>query len=152
MLDINLCFTYAYSLGTVADFYQTITGDDDSTNYIDLDAANLDIASGRPCYLIVRVGEAFVTMTSLDIKLETDTDPGFAVNLLDVQTWNILTENLTAGAVVVNQALPVQKYQRYVRIYWNVIGSSAGSGSTICAYLSTGPESAFAQLDLVDVA
>lgn len=149
MFDRGLCFTFTESLGTEADFYQAITGDAASANLIDLDVANLNIAAGRPLYLVVKVGSAFVTLTSLEIALETDTAVGFATAKKQVMINNVALASLTAGAVVVNQALPVQKYQRYMRVYFNVVGSNPGSGSTICAYLTDSPEEAMSQLDLV---
>lgn len=153
IIDLNNCFTYAYSAGTIADYFQTIRQDAASTNYIDLDAANLNIAAGKPIFLIVLVGTAFVRLTSLDIRLESDTDPGFGTALKQINTWNVAIANLiTAGACVVNQALPVQIYQRYMRIYFNVIDTNPDSGSTICAFLSESPWNAFSQLDLVAVA
>ena len=149
MIDLGLCFTYAYSAGTAADLYQAVTADAASANYIDLDVANLNIAAGRPIYLIVRVGTAEDgTATSLEIRLQTDTASAFNVALKDVAMWRFLAAQLTAGAVLINQALPVQKYQQYMRLYFNAF--AACGALTICAYLSAGPESAPAQIDLVE--
>lgn len=149
MIDINNCFTYAYSAATYADFAQALTGDSASTNYIDLDAAGLNIASGRPQFLVLRVYAAFVTLTSLEIFLENDEDSGFATTLIQINMWRFLLAQMTAGALLINQALPVWKYKRYMRMYFNVIGSNPGSGSSIVAYISDTPEPAVDAIDCV---
>jgi hypothetical protein len=58
---------------------------------------------------------------------------------------------MTAGAVLVNQALPVQKYQRYMRLYFNNVGGTFSAG-TIFGCLTDCPEEAISQLDLVAAA
>ena len=112
MFQIENMFTYAYSAGTSADFFQTVgdSGDEASTNLINLGKASIDIASGKKSpYLILRVGAAFTTSTSLEILLETDTAVGFATNKLQVATWHFLTTELTVGRLMINQPLPVFK-------------------------------------------
>lgn len=152
MIDIPTCFTYAYSAGTVADFKQSITGDAASTNIIDLDANGIKISGGsRPPWLICRVVDAFVTLTSLEILLQTDSDSGFATTPKDVAMGHFLLASMTAGAVLINQPLGHWDYQQYMRLYFNVVGSDPGSGSSLVAYLSDGPESAETDLDNVNL-
>lgn len=143
MFDINNVFTHDGSGGLV----QAVSGDAASTNLIDLNVANLNIAGGKKgTYLIVKSTVAAQTMTSLEIALETDTDSGFATAKKQVGIWNIVAATMTAGATLINQVLPVQKYQRYIRLYFNVINSGT---VTIFAALSDGPEAAVNQIDLV---
>ena len=150
MIDIRTCFTYAYSAGTVDDFFQDITTDAASTNYIDLDANGINISGGsKPPWLIVRVGTVFATLTSLEILLQTDSDSGFATNLKEILTWHFLTATMTAGALLINQPLGNWKLQQYVRLYFNSVGST-GTGS-LCAYLSDGPAEAETDIDNVNL-
>jgi len=153
MHDILNNFTAVLSTGVLE---QDLGGGGDvaSTNYIDLDKANIAPVGNKGQYLIIKCLETFATgdgATNLDIKLETDTAADFATALKDVATYNIVLANLAAGNVVVNQQIPVQKYQRYMRLYFNAVGGTWTAGKLV-AYLQDHPEPAEAQLDLVDVA
>jgi hypothetical protein len=150
MIDIPLCFTYAYSAGTAADFYQAVTADAASTNIIDLDVAGINISNSRGPFLVVRVGTAFATTVSINIRVQTDSDSGFATTLRDIMQNRIVLANLTAGALVVNQALPVLNLQRYLRLYWDVFTSA--TAGTICAYLASGPEPHVTDFDQTEAA
>jgi len=150
MIDIKTCFSYAYSAGTVDDFYEDITTDAASTNYIDLQKAGINITGGsKPPWLVVRVGTVFATLTSLEILLETDSDSGFATTKRQIGMWHFLTASMTAGALIINQPLPGLLLQRYLRLYYNSVGST-GTGS-LCAYLSDGPEQAVTDIDNVNL-
>lgn len=150
MLDLRNCFTYAYSAGTWADYLQALTGDAASTNYVNLDAAGVVMSGGaKPTWLIVRVGAAFVTLTSLEIAIETDSDSGFATALKEVAKWEFALASMTAGALLINQPLGHWSYQQYIRLYFNVVGSNPGSGSSLFACFADGPESAETDLDQV---
>jgi hypothetical protein len=140
MIDVKTCFTYAYSAGTSADFYQTVTAAAASTNIIDLDNAGTMIVSSKGPWLCARVGAAFVTCVSINIALETDSDSGFATTNRIVSQWRIVLANLAAGALVINQQLPVFDYQRYLRAYFTPF-TDATLG-TIAIWLSDGPETA----------
>ena len=142
MYDQNLIFTRQTD-GTTA---QTVTADAASTNYIDLDKANIKIGSGKPVYLIIKSIAAFASTVSINIQLQTDTDSGFATALKEIQNWRFLLAQMTAGALLVNQALPVQQYQRYMRLYFDVY-TNATAGSFFAA-LSDHPEEAASQVDL----
>lgn len=129
-------------------------GDVASTNQLNLGKANITFVGGKGQVLKARVVETFTTgdgATSLDIKLESDTDVGFATALKDVATYNILLASLVAGALVINQQIPVQKYQQFLRTYFNAIGGTWTAGKLI-VWLDDVPETAEDQLDLVDVA
>jgi hypothetical protein len=141
MIDRLNCFTE--SSGTWA---QTVTADAASTNYIDLDAAGLNIAAGRPIYLILKVGTVFATTVSIEVVLQTDSDSAFATTLKEISMWRFLLAQMTAGALLINEAIPVALYQRYLRLYFNVF-TNATTG-TFIAYLSDAPESAQTDLTL----
>ena len=149
MIDVNTCFTYAYSAGTYADFFQAITTDAASTNYLDLDAAGIRIAGGsKPPWIIMRVGTAENgTATSLEIRLQTDSDSGFSTTLRDIKMWRFLSGQMTAGKLLINEPLGHWKYQRYMRLYFNAFNTCGAL--TVVSYLGSGPESAETDIDLV---
>jgi hypothetical protein len=150
MIDANNCFTYAYSAGTYADFFQAITTDSASENYIDLDVAGIKISGGaKPLWICGRVGTVFATLTSLEILLQTDSDSGFGTTLKEVKMWHFLTATLAAGALVINEPLGHFDYQRYMRLYFNSVGST-GTGS-IAVWLAAGPEPAVTDIDQVNL-
>ncbi len=146
MLDMNNCFTATLTTNVRK---QAITGDAASTNLIDLDAANVQMGVGRiQPRLKVRVIDAFDNLTSLEIALETDTAVGFATAKKQIMIFNVAAAALIAGALVVDCPLPAQKYQQYMRLYFNVVGSNPAAGSLV-GYLDDGADSGISQLDLV---
>lgn len=150
-LDTQNCFTYAYSAGTFTDFVQAITADAASTNYIDLRVAGIRISGGsKPPYLIVKVITAFVTTVSINFRLQTGSTTGFATTLRDVFQARFALAALTAGALIINQALPNLDFQRYLRMYFDVFTSA--SAGTVIAYLSDGPEPGVADVDQTEAA
>lgn len=147
MWDVNNMFTHDGSGGLV----QTITDTAASTNPIDLGAAGKNIAAGKKgIYLVAIATEAFATLTSLEILLETSSAENFETNKLQVDMRHYLRATMTAGQILWNQRLSVELYQRYLRLYFNVIGTTASAGKII-AGLTDGPESAQTQLDQVNV-
>lgn len=143
MLDIKNSFTYAYSAGTAADHFQTIDGDEDSTNYIDLDVAGISLSNpSKPQFICARVGTAFETATDVQILLENDTNANFSTAKKDIMQWEFLVTNMTAGALLINQALPIFIYQRYLQVSFIYTGGSDGSTGTIAVWLSDAPEPA----------
>lgn len=152
MMDLNNCFTYLYSAGTIEDFKQRVAnaGTEVSENIIDLDAANLEIASGRKAPVLkVLVTELFAgSGTTLQIVLETDTDSGFATAKKQVfMTGDIPKGRCAAGVYLINQALPAQIFQRWLRLNFVVDGNMETSGKII-AWIDDAPESGVTQLDL----
>lgn len=145
MFDALNCFT----LQTDGTLVQAFTGDAVGTNIINLDVAGISIVnpSVGP-YLIIKVIAAFVTLTSLEIKLETATDAS-ETGLKQVQKWEFAVADMTAGKILVNQMLPVFDYQQFLQLDFNVVGSNPGSGSTIFACLADGPEPPPTDLDQV---
>ncbi len=145
MWDVNNMFTHDGAGGLV----QALTGDAFSTNIIDLDVANRNIAAGKKgVYLVIISTIAFNTLTSLEIILETDTESTFSTALKQVETKHYALADLTAGQILWNQRLNVALYQRWLRLKFNVVGSNPSTGSLQGGF-TDGPESAEAQLDQV---
>lgn len=131
---------------------QAITGDTASTNAIDLDVANRNIAAGKKgVHLVVIVTETFDNLTTLEILLQTDTDSSFTTAKRDVEKREFALGKLTAGAILINQRLNVALYQRWMRLYFNVIDSSPSAGK-IQAGFTDGPESAETSIDQINLA
>lgn len=128
---------------------QTFTGDTDSTNYIDFDKADIKPTSGG-AWLIIKSIAAFDALTTLEMKLVTDTDSGFATALKEVLTFNFALGSLSAGALLVNIPLPAMIYQQFMRIKFNTTGSDNTVGS-IFAVIASGPEPAEANVDSVQL-
>jgi hypothetical protein len=143
MYDINNVFTHQGD-GTLV---QAVTADAASTNLIDLDAAGVNVGGAKKgLYIVIKSTVAFLTTVSIEIQLQTDSDSGFATTLKEIQAWRFLLAQMTAGALLVNQALPVWSYQRYLRLYFNVF-TDATAGSFFAA-LSDSPEAHQTDLDL----
>ena len=123
---------------------QAITASAQSTNVIDMQAADLEMGAGNPVYLNVRVGpDDFAGGTSLAVTLyahtaATSIESGTAV----IATGTILQAALTAGAWILRVALPVDfDTARYVGLYYTDTGNfSAGA---INAWLDHGPQSSY---------
>ena len=145
MFDIKNCFTAALATNVLP---QTFTGDGTSTNSLDLDKAGIAIAGGKGQYLVIKSIAAFNTLTSLEIILQSSDVTGFGSGLKEVFAINIALADLSAGALLVNQQIPVQKYQQFMRLKYNVVGSDNTVGSLL-AYLQDHPEPAETQLDTV---
>lgn len=140
MKDLNNHFTYAYSAGTEADFAQALTQDAVSTNCIDLRKAAINIAAGkRPIYLIVKGASVWSGTGSIEIQLCTGTSTDKSTGKKVIRKWRFADTDVTAtGKLLINDALPVVKYQRYLYMYFNIF-TTTGS---VEAYLSDAPESA----------
>lgn len=149
MLELRTCFTWAYSDGSFSDFCQDFTSSNEpTTNLINLDAADLDIASGKPVYLIALV-TTLASLTDCEIVLETDTAAGFSTAVKQVMMWNLLEAQMTAGKIIINQALPVQLYQQFMRL--RVYPNGGAQTVSLCIFLSADPEKAMAQIDQISL-
>ncbi len=152
MYDINNVFTYAYSDGSNTDNFQSVTAAAASTNLIDLDSANIKLGAGKPMYIIARIGSAaWLTIVSLEIRLQTDTDSAFGTALKDYILGRWARAQLTAGALLLNIPMPVMQYQRYLRVYFKVF-TSVSPAALIFVALADGPEEAALQVDHVEAA
>lgn len=148
-IDVRDMFTYNSSTGAK---YQAITGDAASTKTLDLGANGKHHFSGKaPVYLNIRVKDAFETLTSLEIALETDSASDFSTNSTKKQIaiFNLALATLAAGKAVVSMIIPDQLMQRYLRLYFNVVGSNPGANSSLWAWLSNEPLKIEEQIDLV---
>lgn len=151
MYSIENVFTYAFSLGTNADNFQTVTAAAASTNIIDLDSANIKLGAGKPMYIIARIGSVdWATIVSLEIRLQTDTAEAFGTADKDYILGRWALAQLTAGSLLLNIPMPVMQYQRYLRLYFAVFTSN--TAGTIFAALADSPEEHALQVDHVEAA
>ncbi len=142
MIDIPTCFTYVYSAGTFADFYEGVTAAALSVNYIDLDAADINPVGGsKPPWLVVVSYGTWATIVSLGIKLVTDS----AIPVLDAATgddiaiWRFAIAVLNGTErLLINQPLPNFRYKQYLTVEYEPYTN--GTGGSILAYLAGGPE------------
>jgi hypothetical protein len=122
---------------------QPITGDAQSTDVLDMQAADLEMGAGNPVWLNVKVGTAFAGGTSLIVSLyahsaATSINSGTQV----LATGTILQAALTADTWIIRVPLPVDfDSERYVGLYYNDTG--AFTAGTINAWLDHGPQSSY---------
>ena len=146
MKDINNHFTYAYSLGTEVDFSQKLTGDDISTNVLDLKKADIIQSGGkRPTYIVIKVGTTGWTGGgSITIRLQTATADDGTTGAEILSQWTFSnTMGATAGTLLVCQVLPMAVYQRYLAVYFDIETTQG----YVEAYLSDAPELPAAAID-----
>ena len=142
MIDLGLCFTYAYSAGTFADYHEAVTAAAVSVNYIDLDAAGIVPSGGsKPLWLVVWNMTVQATIVSMGIKLITDSaipviDAATADDVM-VQRFALVT--MAANTLLINAPLPHFKYKQFLAIEYEPYTEGTGS---ILAYLATCPETA----------
>lgn len=109
---------------------QAITATVLSTNVIDLGVAdtpygaaaalNRDIGKGTPIPILVQVTEAFNTLTSLTITLETGAVAGTLGTVLETQT--IVLADLTVGRQMNMGFIPKKATGRYIGLRYTVAG------------------------------
>ena len=122
---------------------QAITATAASADTIDLGplggtpTANLirNIGVGEEIYLVIRVGQAFNTLTSLTVDVQTDDNTAFSSAAVVATTGAIPLAQLTANTVVRVFALPPANYERYIRLNYTVTGTNPTTG-TIDAFLT----------------
>ena len=114
---------------------QAITTDAASTNYIDMGTAG---EAAYPCTLVVRCNTTFDSATdtaTLLVKLQSDSDSGFATALVTHYTSDSLAVGgaaLTAGGMLKIPLPPGLK--RYVRVYFDN-GTEAFSAGKMDAFI-----------------
>lgn len=148
MLDVKNCFTYTYAAGTHADFTQAITVDAASTNIIDLWGLTA-LPSGRTTlcpvsahngpYLCMRVIVATGDGVSLNTQLVSSTSTTMSGANIIAQ-YRFLAATCAAGALLINQQIPIGLYQRYLGLYFNVF--TTHTLLEVVAWLSDSPEPA----------
>lgn len=117
---------------------QVITASAASTNIVDLGATGTpklrnaialrrDISKGEPIPLLVQITEAFNTLTSLAIAIQTDDNEAFS-SATTVYTETVLLANLTLGARISIDFFPKNVRERYVRLFYTVTGTAPTLG------------------------
>lgn len=116
---------------------QAIVADAVSTNILDFGAVPasnnpwgniqaVDNGTGEPMYLEIIIGEAFNTLTSLNIEIQSDDNAGFSSPDVLSLTNKLLAE-LTLGATI-HIPIPNSLVQRYLRLNYDVVGTNPTTG------------------------
>lgn len=133
---------------------QAITASAASTEYIDLGATGTpapghttalkrDIGRGNPVNIRVQVTEAFATLTSLKVAIQTDDNSSFSSAATVLETEAIAVADLVAGYVFNLQWIPRNTDERYLRLYFTVAGSSATTGKIFAGVVQAGQDNDF---------
>ncbi|MHC4542480.1 MAG: hypothetical protein ACYS74_22290 [Planctomycetota bacterium] len=140
--DKKLCFTYAYSAGTNADWFQDISGAEEvSTNAIDLDVAGIKIAGGsKPPWLIMVVGTAADACVTMEIKFISSTAAALNAGVKVLQYFRFTQAQLAANALIVNQPLGHWDYQQYIG--WEFTPFTNDNSLTVCSFRTISSTSA----------
>lgn len=117
---------------------QAITATAASTNYMDLQEGNTPpgspaamlqkIGGGNDIPLLIQATEAFATLTSLTITVETDDNTSFSSAKTVAGTHAIPVADLVAGYIAPLTVVPNTIAERYVRLKYTVAGSNATAG------------------------
>ena len=124
---------------------QAITATANSTNTIDLGATgrvvggtvNLvrDIGMGQPIPLRIQVVEAFNTLTSLSVSIQTDDNEAFS-SATQVEFQTIPLAGLTVGAVFNGlYHVPPKTSERYMRLLYTVVGTAPTLGKITAGFV-----------------
>ena len=125
---------------------QAITADAASTNVIDLGATGTpfggtqlvrDIGVGKEIELSVVVTETFNNLTSMNVKVQVDSDSAFGSATTVYQSGEIPLATLVAGyqfKCPYSFAKGVNK--RYVRLYYDITGTAPTTGKITAGVVS----------------
>lgn len=117
---------------------QAITATAASTNLIDLGATGTPY--GAPAALtrdigvaevplVVTVTESFNNLTSLSIQIQTSVDAAFTTPVVAYQSPTYTLSQLAIAAkYLLPDEFPVGTAQRYVRLYYTVVGTAPTTG------------------------
>lgn len=140
ILDLQTTFSGAVAAdGTKT--AQAITATAISTNVLDTrNAATPALVDeglvGNSLWLVVQTIQAFNTLTSLAITLESDSTANLATApVVHFSTGAILLAALTANTVLARIQLPSADYKRYLGLRYTVTGTNPTQGSLL-AYLT----------------
>lgn len=127
-----------FSNNAVFSVHQSITGSAASDNTIDLGVAGTvygadspldrDLGPGTPIPLLVQVVEDFVGPTSINVQVQVSDNESFTPSNT-VLSQIIPLVDLIAGKQVNFQYVPHGVDKRYLRINYDVVGSSATAGA-----------------------
>lgn len=116
---------------------QAITGDAASENTIDLGLPGTpqhgvapitqDVGRGRGICMRTQVTEDFNNLTSLEFIMQASDDVAFT-DPVDVASYTLANDELVPGAVGPLQYLPRGLNKRYVRMFYNVVGTAPTTG------------------------
>lgn len=117
---------------------QAITATAASTDYLDLGATGTpklrnatalirNISKGEPIPFLVQITEAFNTLTSLTVAIQTDDNTSFS-SPTTVYSESIALASLTLGARIGIDVLPKNVKERYMRMYYTVVGTAPTLG------------------------
>ncbi len=115
------------------------SGSEYSTNTVDLGAAR-KIWGGRQLYVVVIVDTAFVTATTIDFQVVTDTSATLAGSTVQITTGPIAVASLTAGRapIVIPIGSAIGTEERYLGMYYVLAGSNATAGA-VTAFVAIDP-------------
>ena len=116
---------------------QAITASAASTNFYDLGAPGVtgynsaqllrNLGKGKETPLLVQVNEDFDALTSLSIAIQSDEDPAFGTPKTVVEI-SVPLADLVVGYILPIDKLPRDIKERYVRIFYTVVGLAPTTG------------------------
>lgn len=117
---------------------QAITASAASTNYVDLGALGTipglsttpvrDLGKGNRIPILIQVTEAFATLTSLTVGIQTDDNSAFSSAATILSSPAIPVASLVVGYQFTIDLIPPKTNERYLQLYFTVAGSNATTG------------------------
>lgn len=148
LIDLQTTFSGTTAVDGTKTAQGPITATQISTNVVDLRAAG--ITAGLPALadesvggfgssttLNVRSVQAFNSLTSLTITLESDSAPGLATAPVVHYSKTILLAALGANQELVRVVLPSDDYKRYLGLRYTVNGVAPTTGSLLAFCVET---------------
>lgn len=124
---------------------QAVTASAVSTNVIDLGPTKTpqhgvkditrDIGKGTPIYMRAQVVEAFATLTSLTLTLQTSVDEAFTSPQDVLASPAAVAASLLPGYVFPLTVVPRGTLLRYVRLSYTVGGANATAGAVTAGFV-----------------
>lgn len=125
---------------------QAITASAASTNLIDLGATGTPFGASAALVrdignadvpLVVTVTESFNNLTSLSIQIQTDTTAAFSAPTVAYQSPTYtLAQLATAAKYLLPDEFPVGTGQRYVRLFYTLVGTAPTTGKITAGVVS----------------
>lgn len=118
---------------------QALTTTADATNVIDLQAAKRELGDGEPVWLVIDVGTALASGTSVNFGLYTDDNAAMSSDTLLYQTGVLTTAAINAlGRIAIPLGIISTAFERYLSLTFTIVGTY--NAGTITAWLGTQPE------------